>query len=803
MANYTVQDTQTGKTVTFAWDGEQPPTDTDMSEVFAAARGGSAPAQKDPFTVPASETEAMRKKFVADTGTTLQKVKEYIPSRKTIADFARPTLEGTGMIAGEMLGTPFSPVTGGASIPALGGLGYASGAGIANLIEGKPASFRSMVNDIDTGAKFVMGGQLAGKALSATATGVKNLRAKGLPFTDKRNTVKAGGALTEALETEVPLAAEANAAKQAETGKLMERVKAPVSPTLAQATGSPRVAAFEQSTSSTPEMMERLKYNDAQINEAALRNVTGAIGKEAPPIAAGQGVQATGVDIVDSITAARQPVKEAERAIWGEVPNYPMPTDNFTATADKLSKEPMILSAKKILFGHGGIMDYAKNTPKTVQGLQSIERTIGSEINKAARAGDNEAKRALTILKDSIRADFETMGGAAEAGDIALHNGSVVYPSKIQAELSDVTKRLAAEADTAQGAFSVQGNQAAASYVDRLTSDAAAKNVVELSKRKAALEDIIANLQPAEDVAAKYTAAKQFSKTQNFDRFNTGAVKDVLKAGDELTGYRLPPEVVPAKFFTPTGADDLIRAVGKDQAKQAMQPHLMEQLASKTVNADGVMAIPRAMAFIRQNRVAIQKLGMTKEVEQTIKSQVPAALRAQLEAKGVDVLGNPTMTARQAGKLLRDYGPAIKQLYGGDSSAIKSLQDYHKVLEVLGRNKNVSYSGGSTTAEKLNGANMVGAVASLATHGSGFVGSMARNIIRGFTEVAGKYSQNQVNALLQDAILNPESAKILMKVAKGAKIAPAVIDSHMATLGIYAVTPQSQEQNTDPLGIRQ
>lgn len=38
MPNYTVKDSQTGKTITFAWNGTKPPTQADMKEVFAAAR---------------------------------------------------------------------------------------------------------------------------------------------------------------------------------------------------------------------------------------------------------------------------------------------------------------------------------------------------------------------------------------------------------------------------------------------------------------------------------------------------------------------------------------------------------------------------------------------------------------------------------------------------------------------------------------------------------------------------------------------------------------------------------------------
>lgn len=43
MAKYTVQDSSTNKTITFEWDGTTPPTDSDMEEVFAAARTTEKP----------------------------------------------------------------------------------------------------------------------------------------------------------------------------------------------------------------------------------------------------------------------------------------------------------------------------------------------------------------------------------------------------------------------------------------------------------------------------------------------------------------------------------------------------------------------------------------------------------------------------------------------------------------------------------------------------------------------------------------------------------------------------------------
>ena len=48
MANYTVQDTTTGKKITFEWNGAKPPTDSDMEEVFKATKPQEA---KEPKSV--------------------------------------------------------------------------------------------------------------------------------------------------------------------------------------------------------------------------------------------------------------------------------------------------------------------------------------------------------------------------------------------------------------------------------------------------------------------------------------------------------------------------------------------------------------------------------------------------------------------------------------------------------------------------------------------------------------------------------------------------------------------------------
>lgn len=84
MAQYTVKDTQTGKTVTFQWDGEAPPTDADMSDVFKAARGQSQP-QRDAFSYTPAETDKMRQAFIASQSANARPIASHTPGAQVIS----------------------------------------------------------------------------------------------------------------------------------------------------------------------------------------------------------------------------------------------------------------------------------------------------------------------------------------------------------------------------------------------------------------------------------------------------------------------------------------------------------------------------------------------------------------------------------------------------------------------------------------------------------------------------------------------------------------------------------------------
>ena len=159
MPNYTVLDSQTGKKVTFQWNGQTPPTDADMEQVFSEAR---TPA-------PTPETKIAP-----------------LTWRQKLEPYGRPVLEGGGALVGGAITAPVAAATGPAApiTEAAGiGAGYLGGKAVADYIFKPPLkSFtagavrgaKDIVESIPEAAMVGMGGPVVGKALPAiTKAGAK------------------------------------------------------------------------------------------------------------------------------------------------------------------------------------------------------------------------------------------------------------------------------------------------------------------------------------------------------------------------------------------------------------------------------------------------------------------------------------------------------------------------------------------------------------------------------------------------------------------------------------------------------
>lgn len=738
--------------------------------------------------------------------------------KKTASKVYTPIMEGLGMAGGTIIGGGGGGVAGLAGGPAApgtvpygaiaggvagAGIGYAAGKKGAQVLDvalglgtEKPrpttlsGAATETLRDIAEGSTMEMAGQVGGKMLTGGLNKLYAAKQKGAPFSDVRNRYRAAQQFNALQETPSPRLNTLQKAEGQRTTALVNRLKptmgtaageqVPIVPTLGQRQKNYRAAAFEQSRAAKDKgFAAELNLRDAELNKAAVQNLTKTLGKPAE-LPAVQAASLTGETQIKGIKKAMAPVLSKEAQMWADVPEYPMPADNFMQKGGDLLEVSLLKSDKAQI---RSVMKYAMEQPRTVQGLQDVERTIAG---MASESKNPNTQRLLNSLKSEITKDFDAMGAAAERGDIALSDGRIVYPSKMRAELKDITTKLSQEPRSGLEA----------SQVPRLTA------------RRSELTEKLANLQPAEDVAAKYAAAKKYSREEKFERFFTDTMKSIK---DSSGAARIPTEQVPMRTFTPTGSKDLVKAVGKEAAAEQTMPHAVEQLVSKTVDAStGVMNVPRATAWMRQNKEALHNLGLTQSVDNIIKGQVPRAVESELSVMAQskpDILGNPAVTPLQAAKLIKKYGPSVQKYYGAKGQ--QALLDYGHMMEVIGRNKHVSAMGGSTTAEKLmgdrvtEGAEKVAALIAVST-GHGWNFSSVKNLVKSFLAAGLELNEKKIAAMMQEALVNPEAAEVLVKIAKAK---PRVVSTQAAgwlkplinQMIITGRMPSDEEEAPEPI----
>lgn len=765
--------------------------------------------------------------------------------RKKAADFLRPTLEAGGTMIGEAIGLPFSPVTAGASIPTMGGLGYASGSGLADVIEGKPTTLAEMGSDWKTGAEAVMGGRLVGAGIGA---GIRKapaaLAAIKAPLQNR-----AQGQARETLSSLGGLSAQ-EAKNVAQGQSLTSKLGVKLTP--AQMSGKPSLSAMEQGLATAdPEFAGALTAQDTSAKQVALSRIRQSTGK-GKPLPAAPDLATTGQSITKKLDDTLTPIKAAERELWAKVPDYPIPSNNFDEAANAIRRTPMEADTEAAV---NKIIDFAARMPKTTQGMQSIERTIGEKM----AGGDPNVRRILGDLKKAIGADFKAMGDAADAGDIAIFEGKVVNPAKLRAERDTMLKRISEETALADASPDIptitaalrdagdppnqwmkQVNETAQQYSQRLVTRYNAKigattptlsaeppaGVVAAKERIASIDAILEGSTPAEDVATAYNAAKDFSRTQKFDRFGKGAVSRVLQKGNEASGLRTADENVGRQFFTPSGSVGLVKAlgggeVGKSAAKVQMKPFVMADML-KAAAPDGVnYNVQSGINYIQKNRAVLERLGLVEDARAVLKDQIPAEMERILAKRAPDAAtGLQFFTAQDMRGILQKYGNTIKQLYGTET--LTAFRDYNQLMGMIERKNVVPRGGNSNTAEKaMNVANLmikesvgpakkltdglVVAIAKGATSGGGVGylsgGNSTTGAGLGAAIMAGRQmlanADSQVAKafvkILQDAILNPQVAKDVMILQRTGKVPAslqAVIDRNL--LGAAALGSQQQ-----------
>jgi len=772
------------------------------------------------------------------------------PVSRMISNFARPVLEGGGAVGGAVLGTPAGPIgqAGGA------GLGYAMGANVADKLEallgvaehkGLSESAGKAASDVATGTSLEMGGQLIAKGVQGLAASIVRLGDKyGLGelfgkikkgykgISDEGVLEKAREALT-ALRAESPEVLEEYAKRGTETDELLKRLGVKTVPTSAQRTGSVKQASFEHSMSARdPDVKAALSRQDAMIRQEALDTL-----KRQYPEGSGAG------DVIAAVESDKKAMDWVSGLVRKQSAEAELPL-GIGKSQQEVGRE---------------IYEALSSNNKTIKkAVGELFDTLPQEMPLSGQPVADTAKRILD--------DFKTVGGGAKSFPTSIYN-------QIKKATSG-TKDVPWDGNITFAQLRDWRSQVGEEIRDAMTgANPNRKLARRLEMLKGGIDDALDQMGQlggeSADAAQQYLNAKKaFSEYAGI--YRKGSVGQVLQKGDQPYGGKLPFSEIPARFFA-TGkldaADELLAAVGKDDAKKIIKDYANQSLlaADRGGALSGEMKSGPIAKWISANKDVLKKYGLYDDYVSVLKEKKladvalenmdmfnktaatkilnsdvdkviervfsgadaknsasvmqrvlqmpgiegnPAAIQglqaamkdhfvAAVQIAKKDALDNPMASIGQAQRVFQKLSPAMEVLYKDAPQKLQALKDYHKLLDVLARNKNVTYAGGSTTVEKLVGGSapredsILSNLAQLAAikAGKGWFFSSSKRLVQSIFRGAEGQAKEQIDEILKRAIFDPEIAETLMGAASG-KMAKAAVEkrmrSHMITLGLYS-----------------
>lgn len=789
-----------------------------------------------------SETEPTQEqldKYVPIPGPVFEKSAVPMETKRNIMEgYVRPSLELTGLLGGGAIGTTAGGGTPASAVLGVAGasLGYTGASQIADRLdeffglaenEGLLETTKQTGKQLETGAKLEMGGQVAGKAIGLTGTGLNKLAEKtGLKdffnkiktafptLSDRGVLLKAKEYLTNIRETTPEIKRTSELIEQ-ETEALLKRGKIKTEPTYAQKTGNISAANYEQSImSKRPTTKGELALRDAKINKEALNYVDRTF--------AGEG----SIDDIISVVGAEQ--KALEGTAIGTA----------KTTKDVVNK-----------------LGLGETVQEVGQTAQSVLATKKGAVSREMKRLFDEIPQNISLKKDPL---IKSIKGVIK--DHKLKGGS---PDSLPSSIMNLMKE---EKNLTFG--KLRGYRSTVSEMIRDNSKGMNPNlqlVRRLKMLRDGIDDTLGQMANNENkiYADKYKEA--LSKYTDFvTKYRKGTVGEILQYGNQSSGYAVTSDQVPQRFFSSgrmDAADDLIAAVGKEEASILVEDFAEQQFLSKSLK-DGVLNSELGRKWISDNKVILKKydlLNKFKEIVKTgevseqalaklnsynkevasrilntdvdkvvekiftgvgktssrrtmkellnsrgIKNNEQAILGLQnafkdfylnkIENNGINLLGDPIRSAAKANKILKELEPAMEVLYKDSPKKLQALKDYHKFLEMLDRNKQVAF--GSNTADKILGSDF-GTYKSVAANfaqaaavmkGVGWFYSSLKNLAGATVGLIGKIPQDKIDALLIEAIYNPEIAETIMRASKTGytkKLERTLIQQLVKT-GLYA-----------------
>jgi len=454
------------------------------------------------------------------------------------------------------------------------------------------------------------------------------------------------------------------------------------------------------------------------------------------------------VEIADLRDRLKITQAEMEKIIKGDPEHF------VTASGDwSLSDEHVRSGAVEVL-GKKELLVKVKGWVKA--GAQSTDITEQERIKIAYDTASKRYKDYAITFKKGTVGEVLQAGQLAEGGKVAL---------------SDIPSRFfrTGKMDAADDLVRAVGKEKAGTLID----DYASNDLISRAGKEGALNPGVAYkwLSANKDVLNKYGLYGKYADIIKSNKVSAEALAKLADYNKTIASKVIGVDV-----------EDVIRSVfsGAGKARSAT-------VATELLNLPGIKGNPTAINGLQNS--------------------FKDFLLSRMELSAVDVAGNPVRSIAKAKSVLNEYLPAMRVLYKDSPEKITALLDYHKVLEMLARNKNISFAGGSTTAEKFTGTEAMRTIGKnvaqymAVSAGAGWKFSVMKNLWSATLGAPRRFSESQVAALLTEAIHNPEVAKTIMAATKTLRpkdiqVLQKSFRSHLIAAGLYAVDKAQQEDET-------
>lgn len=779
----------------------------DRAELLQEAenRGLLPPDQK------ALYTEAMKRGLVKESNW-----------RETASSYYRPALEAGLSATGGLIGAATGPV----SMVAGGTLGYATGDKAADMLDqalglSEERTVKEEIKDtgkaLKEGAMWEAGGASAGRALQATWRGGKWVFSKvkgAIP------TQKAANQLIARTSYGVIYA------KNADEAAALEKEIPGLKFSASQRTHDPELIKLERSLArGGADDAARIFVEANAHNDDALRNyfqqnfpegqgiddvleIAGGtqksldnalthsqerLGRQVSTISTAD-PQEAGRTVLDGLNKAKIPIKQAMGALEDAIPSYPMSFDNTLNKLAELAKNPkMSIGQKQAIEEAQNQVNKALRGGKSTFSAVGVRRTLNDIISKHFTSGNGKVAAPLKGVIKALDSDLAEVSKLSRTGKMATHKGSPVDPDRLASEFEKNTTKIAelkasTQFDVGKMRKELLANGKAAmpvvnesekAYAERLAQEykrfigeppviaqQGSEDIVkELTKRNTKISTILGDIQPGQDVGAAMNAYNKYASGQWFGKFDKGAVKQALAKGQQAGGTRQKLENIPALFWSPSGADDLIRAVGHEQAGEMMKEYAAynllqsvtdpatgqivskklamwagknagilkkyglnfrgikeaqkavdvaiesatafeKSIAAKLLKADPQKAIEKAFSGSSKNTAQVaselvRQIGVSPEGKKGLQKSFADFLLGKVETTAKGISGGNIVSPAQFQRIMKQYYPAMKVIYADKPQKLKALVNMQRAYEIAVRNKTSPLGGGSDTAENI------------------------------------------------------------------------------------------------------